>query len=230
MLRSLSCCTALALILTFIGCSPIGRQVSALKSGDIEVRRNAAFQLTTYSQIEQEYLQQLIEATFDKDATVREFAIKAIGKMNPAWEGVSATIRRGLRDEDISVRRASASIFSTMNPVPAAVLFTLAETLGDKDSLLRSLVRSTFIDLGPIGVNALAQTCQSENEELRCSAVTTLGTIGCEAKRALPTLKEMLNDENEKVRSAAEESIKLINVSYLCTNQEETKTVITKKQ
>ena len=219
MSRSLSCTITLFLT-AFIGCCPVVKKISALESGDIEIRRNAAYQLTTYERLPDKFLQQVIDATYDKDATVREFAIKAVGKMDPSLEGVSQTIRRGLQDEDISVRRASASIFSTMNPVPSAILFTLAETLGDKDSLLRSLVKSTFIDLGPIGVNVLTKTCQSQNEELRCSAVTTLGSIGCDAKRAIPILRELLNDDNENVRSAAEKAIKHIQLSYVCTSPE----------
>ncbi len=199
-----------------IGCSPVVKQLSALQKSDVETRRKAAFQISTFEQVDQKYLSRLVEATYDKDATVREFAIKAVGKMDPHWEGVNKTIIRGLHDPDLNVRRASAAIFSTMNPVPAEVLYSLAETLADKDSVLRSFVHSTFVDLGSIGVNALMRTCKSKNDTVRCRAIVTLGTIGCEAKIALPVLKSLLEDENDQIRSAARNSIERIELSYVC--------------
>ena len=140
--------------------------------------------------------------------------------MDPSLEGVSKAIKNGLRDSDLSVRRASAAIFSTMNPVPSEVLVALAEALCDKDSLLHSYVKSTFIDLGPLGVNALVHTCKNPNDTLRCRAASTLGNIGCDAKRALPVLKELLQDESERVREAARQSISLIQYSYFCPNEQ----------
>jgi HEAT repeat protein len=201
------------------GCTPGAKHFSALKNSDVEKRREAAFQVSKLEDVNPKKLPQLLDAAEDNDAIVREFAIKAIGKMDPKLDGVSRAIKRGLHDSDISVRRASAAIFSTMNPVPAEVLITLAEVLADKDSLLRTFVGSTFIDLGPIGVNALVHMCKNGNVDLRCRAVMTLGTIGCEAKRALPALKELLNDQDDSVRSAAQQSIDRIQLSYLCPGQ-----------
>ena len=203
------------------GCSPYGKHISALKNSDVEARRNAAFRLSTCHRVDIKVLPKLLDALEDEDAVVREFTIKTIGKMDPHIKDVPHAIRRGLRDPDLSVRRASAAIFSSMKPVPSEVLFTLAESLGDKDSLLRTFVRSTFIDLGPIGVNALVRICQNGdgNADLKCLALTTLGTIGCEAKRALPVLQGMLNDTNQEVRTAAQQSIERIQYSYFCPSQ-----------
>lgn len=203
-------------VLIAASCTPYGKHFAALKRSDVEERRNAAYQLSTIGDLDKTVLPRLIEASEDSDAIVREFAIKAIGRMDPKLQGVATAIRHGLQDPDISVRRASAAIFSTMNPVPSEILFTLAESLGDKDSLLRSYVKSTFVDLGPLGINALVRLCKNRNPDLRCNALVTLGTIGCEAKRALPVLKELLNDADDNVRSAAQESISRIQYSYLC--------------
>ncbi|MBN1309170.1 MAG: HEAT repeat domain-containing protein [Chitinispirillaceae bacterium] len=211
--------SVIGMFLVLNGCSPYRKHISTLRSSDVEARRNAAFKLSTFEKLDEKLLPKLLEAFEDNDPLVREFTIKAIGKMGPRTDGVPQAIKNGLRDPDLSVRRASAAIFSTMNPVPSEILFTLAESLGDKDSLLRSFVRSTFIDLGPIGVNALVRICQSGNVDLRCLAVTTLGTIGCEAKRALPTLKELLNDTNDQVRTAAQQSIERIQYSFFCPSQ-----------
>jgi HEAT repeat protein len=203
------------------GCSSTTSQLSMLhKDTELEKRRNAAFQLSTFRRLDKKALPVLIEAVNDEDAIVREFAIKAVGKMDPKLDGVTRAIKNGLRDDDLSVRRASAAIFSTMNPVPTEVLVTLAESLNDNDSLLYSYVKSTFIDLGPLGVNALVHTCKHPNDTLRCRAASTLGILGCEAKRALPVLNELLQDECERVRNAAKESISLIQYSYLCPEQQ----------
>ena len=220
MIRQFVCSAVTGTVLLVAGCSSPLHQVSVLnKSSELEQRRNAAFQLSISNRLDEKILPALIEASRDDDAYIREFAIKAIGRMDPHWEGVSKAIKSGLRDPDISVRRTAAAIFSTMHPVPTEVLLTLAESLCDTDSLLRSYVKSTFIDLGPIGINALVRTCHHPNDSLRCRAASTLGNIGCEAKRALPVLNEMLRDESEWVRAAARQSISLIQYSYFCTGE-----------
>ncbi len=206
------------IIIIVVQCAPYGKYVSALKSSDVEARRNAAFQLSACDRVDSKLLPKLLEALEDEDAAVREFTIKTIGKMDPRLNDVPQAICRGLRDPDIAVRRASAAIFSTMNPIPAQVLNTLAQSLGDGDSLLRAYVRSTFVDLGPIGVNALIHICRNGSGDInvRCFALTTLGTIGCEAKQALPILQAMLNDTNEQIRAVAQQSIERIQYSYFC--------------
>jgi HEAT repeat protein len=220
MIRPLAWSVVIGMFILMTGCSSTRRNVSVLEnSRDLEERRNAAFQLSIRDGLDEEMLPSLIEASQDDDAYIREFAIKAIGRMDPKFEGVSAAIKHGLRDPDISVRRTAAAIFSTMHPIPTEVLVTLAETLCDTDSLLRSYVKSTFIDLGPIGVTALLRTCHHPNDSLRCRAASTLGNIGCEAKRALPILTEMLKDESERVRAAAQQSISLIQYSYFCSGE-----------
>ncbi|MBN1578244.1 MAG: HEAT repeat domain-containing protein [Chitinispirillaceae bacterium] len=219
MMRQFILLSVIGMFLVLNGCSPYGKHISALHHSDVEKRRNAAFRLSAFEKIDGKLLPKLIEAFEDDDAVVREFTIKTIGKMNPRIDGVPAAIKNGLRDPDLSVRRAAAAIFSTMNPVPSEVLYALAESLGDKDSLLRTFVRSTFIDMGPIGVNVLVHICKSGNDDLRCLAVTTLGTIGCEAKRALPALQGLLNDSNDQVRTAAQKSIERIQYTYLCPSQ-----------
>lgn len=215
MIRSLACLSALVIIATLSGCSPAAtRHFPALSSDNVQQRREAVFQLSTLKPLKKQHLQILVEATFDEDPIVREYAFKTIGKMNPRWDSVSIAIKRGLQDPNISVRRTSAAIFSVMNPIPSEILYTLALNLTDNDSLMRDFAQTTFIDLGQIGVNALVRTCKHGNDTLRCCAVNTLGTIGSPAKRAIPTLKELLNDKNAEVRSAAKESITRIDISY----------------
>lgn len=203
-------------VVVLSGCSPCGRHLSSLKSSDVEIRRESAYQLTKLDAINKKRIPDLLAATEDKDPLVREYALKAIGKLPPRTPGVAPVIRICLRDPDISVRRTAAAIFSYMNPVPSEILIPLAEALGDKDSILYSYVKSTFVDLGPLGVNALVHTCKSTNNQLKCRAASTLGTIGCDAKRALPVLKEMLNDQNDSVRTVAQSSIDQIQLSYSC--------------
>lgn len=207
-------------VMFFFGCSPYLKHVSTLRDNDVEKRRNAAFQLSTLDKIDEKMLPALLDALSDKDPIVREFVIKSIGKMNPRIEAVPQAVRRGLADPDLCVRRASAAVFSSMRPVPSVVLPALARTLSDEDSLLRSFVVSSFVDIGPIGINALVNIAQaaSEKADVRCSALETLGTIGCEAKRALPDLKKLLDDQDETVRNAAQESIRKIELSYSCTS------------
>jgi len=210
----------MGMVVLFFGCSPYLQQISTLKDQDVEKRRNAAFQLSTLDKIDEKMLPALLDAFSDKDPIVREFIIKSIGKMAPKIEAVPQAIRRGLGDPDLCVRRASAAVFSSMRPVPSAVLPALARALADEDSLLRSFVMSSFVDIGPIGINALVNLAQAATEkaDVRCSALETLGTIGSEAKRALPDLKKLLDDQDEKVRSAAQKSIRRIELSYSGTS------------
>jgi HEAT repeat protein len=221
MIRQFAYWSAVVILFVVSGCSRYETNISALKHSDVKKRQNAAFRLSTEDQVKEEYLQYLIDASYDKDPIVREYAVKTIGKMNPRLNGVTQAIKRGLRDPELNVRRAAAAIFSTLNPVPGEVLFTLAQVLGDKDPYLRKLAKSTFVDLGPIGVGALTRTCMGENDTLRYHAASTLGSIGCEAKRALPVLNDMLKSENDELRATAQKSINAIKYTYFCTSPTE---------
>ncbi|MCX7726397.1 MAG: HEAT repeat domain-containing protein [Chitinispirillaceae bacterium] len=207
---------SLSFLSIIISCSPYARNLSDLKSSDVEKRRNAAFALSRVERLDGKYIKNLFEAMDDPDPLVREFVVKTAGKMDPRIEGVPQIIKMGLRDKDISVRRAAAAIFSTMNPVPTEILVALAENINDKDTLLSSFVKTVFVDLGEIGVTSLINICKSTNVEVKCNAISMLGEIGCEAKRALPTLQGYLNDENEKIRTTAQQSIEKIQSSYFC--------------
>lgn len=217
MIYRILCSWVLLTALFFVGCSPAGHNFSALKSSDPAIRRDAALQLNYHEAFSKRSVPMLLRAAEDRDPVVRECALKAIGKLPARTEGVSAVIRLALNDSNLGVKRTAAAVFSSMNPVPAEILIPLAETLGDKDSLLYSYVTSTFMDLGPLGVSALVHTCKSKNQELRCRAAATLGFIGCDAKRALPMLNEMLGDQDDLVRSTAKTSIDKIQLAYVCS-------------
>lgn len=209
MMRMLCFATCLGFIF-FAGCTPGGKFVSLLGSDDVELRRNAALQLSLIPKPSTKLLSQLLSALSDEDALVREYTLKTIGKFDPHLEGVSPSIRSGLQDKDVSVRRTAAAMLSVMNPVPTEVLFSLAESLSDTDSLLRSYATATFSDLGTIGVTALLWSLRSEKDDLRCTAASTLGVLGTDAQRALPALKELLDDNSHQVRAAAKQSIEQI--------------------
>lgn len=209
MIRTLCFATCFGLIL-FFGCTPGGKFISSLGSDNVELQRNAALQLSLIPKPPKKMLPQLLKTLNDEDALVREYVLKTIGKFDPHLEGVAPAIRSGLQDEDVSVRRTAAAMLSIMNPVPTEVLFSLAESLCDTDSLLRSYATATFSDLGTIGVTALLWSLRSEKDDLRCTAASTLGVLGTDARRALPALKELLGDNSNQVRQAAKQSIEQI--------------------
>jgi HEAT repeat protein len=215
----LVCCMTAIIAISIIGCSPCGRYMSSLKNDDVAKRRDAAYQLYKLDNIKKEMVPDLLLATEDSDPVVREYTLKAIGKLPPRTPGIAKVLRICLRDSNVVVRRTAAAIFSRMDPAPSEILVPLAEALGDNDSLLYTYVKSTFIDLGRLGVTVLVNSCKSPNDHLRCRAASTLGTIGCDAKRALPTLQAMLNDQNDSVRTAAKTSIEKIQLSYSCNSQ-----------
>jgi HEAT repeat protein len=197
-----------------IGCSPCGRYISSLKNDDVEKRRDAIYQLYKLENLKKEIVPDLLAATEDSDPIVREYALKTVGNLPPRTQGVARVLRCCLRDSNIVVRRTAAATFSKLNPVPSELLAPFAEALGDNDSLLYSYIKSIFIDLGHLGIPVLVTSCKSPNDNLRCRAASTLGTIGGDAKRALPTLQVMLNDQNDSVRTTAKSSIEKIQLSY----------------
>jgi HEAT repeat protein len=188
-------------------------------STDLEKRRNAIFQLSSIDNIDKSTIPCLIKASQDEDVLIREFAIKTIGKMDPHIEDVTNVLHTALRDPSIAVRRAAAASFSSMDPVPTVLLIPMTDALNEQDSLLCSFAKSMFVDIGLIGVNALMQACKNPDDVLRCNAVTLLGKIGNDAKLAIPTLEKLLQDENERVRSAARQSIAMIKNGYSQKNR-----------
>jgi HEAT repeat protein len=90
----------------------------------------------------------------------------------------------------------------------------LIEELTDEDEETRKDAAAALGEIGPPAkgaVSALVTALKKDvDEEVRRNAATALGDIGPAAKDAVPALTEALKDEDEDVRSSAEESLKKI--------------------
>jgi HEAT repeat protein len=56
----------------------------------------------------------------------------------------------------------------------------------------------------------MAALLKDENTGVRAQAAKSLGSLGPDAKAALPALKEAAKDKEEAVRKAAEDAVELI--------------------
>jgi HEAT repeat protein len=61
-----------------------------------------------------------------------------------------------------------------------------------------------------MAVPHLVEALKDEEPEVRTSAAAALGAIGPDASSALPTLRRLLQDANQRVSQAAAEALKRI--------------------
>lgn len=98
------------------------------------------------------------------------------------------------------------AMFHLLNAGPYAIKY-LIPFIGDNDQVIRSRVFNAISQIGPPVTMALAEALNSKNDTIRQNAATLLGVIGDE--RAVPALKRVYDDANEKPEVKREASAAL---------------------
>ncbi len=145
----------------------------------------------------------LIQALINEDMDVRKLAAEALGKIGkPAVE----SLLQLLKDEDKLVQGLAAGGLIEVRDINALEL--LIQALKDEDSFVRGIAATTLIMIGKPAVEPLIQALINEDKFVRENAAKALGEI--RDPRAVKSLTDALKDEDNNVRTVAEEALEKI--------------------
>jgi HEAT repeat protein len=194
----------------------VPRLLTLMKEGNTSVRRHAAAALGGIGPVGgQKSLQSLVDALNDQSAPVRDAAVIALGQLGPFAEGALPHISAALDEKIFTTPVTAARSFWQISGDPSQSLAIYLALLHEPDYTLESCRA-----LGELGaaaapaVEALAETVQSEDHDVRLAAIIALGQIGPAAKEARPVLQAAAQPgEEEDIQAAAKKSLEQIDAN-----------------
>lgn len=154
-------------------------------------------------------------AESDEDAMFKQevqFALAAIG---PAAAVAVPDLVGSLRSAQDPVRASAAFALGKIGPAARAAVPVLRENLRSGNPVVRLASIRALLQIQPgearlaaVAAPMLLEALRSEYELVRAEAVTALGERSDFGKRAIPQLKELLQDSSPLVRERAAEALK----------------------
>ncbi len=149
----------------------------------------------------------LLELLSNKVGLVRETAVHTLAEMAPEDGATILAITELSRDNETSVRSAVAYALGRLGPAAKASLPVLRELCGDDELRVQAAAIVAIARLCPEGldeaISIFTKWLKHEDYHVRWEAAATLGSMGHEAKAAMPVLLKALRDTDEHVRNAA---------------------------
>jgi len=133
-----------------------------------------------------------------------QYWIKQAGAEGPDDAAITAkALGLALDDESPSVRVAAADALGMMGAEAAPAATALASKLGDDSAWVRVAAMETLGQLGTPAVAPLIDSLQNGSRPVRRRSALVLGSIGPDAKQAIPLLEKALRDESSDVHDLA---------------------------
>jgi HEAT repeat protein len=161
----------------------------------------------------------LVAALADKDAhvSIRQAAAEALGRFGGDFAAGVEALGQALETAPPEVRRTAAVALGSMGEKSLPAWSAIKKTLQDKKSdnaARNALIRAaaSVAKQQDDAVPVLAKLAQDDDAiENRLSAIQELGELGGRAEPAVPTLRDIAqNDARASVRQAAEAALKKI--------------------
>ncbi len=186
-----------------------------LPEKELDVRQRTALILGRIGPDAGDAIPALIEASVDRDRSMRKAAAEALNKIDCTWPtgshaqpAVPQLVEKLRSRSSDEVRNAAKVTLSQIGPLAVPELI---QAVGNQeDNNLQSLAAET---LGRIGeeaasaVSALTQALSSDQIHVRRGAAEALGQIGPAAEPVVPALLQALDDKNLAVRGSAAKSL-----------------------
>jgi HEAT repeat protein len=141
---------------------------------------------------------------------------KGVDLFSPSKGDVDILIE-GLKDKNPRLRMSVANALKKLGPEAEKAIPALVATLNDRDIGVSGFAGQALRAIGGKAVPSLIEALQSDNYEVRWSAVEILGDIGAEANSAVPALRKIkesddyiAGDGSYPIRSAASKAIEKI--------------------
>jgi HEAT repeat protein len=197
-----------------------------LESADRPARKPAFQCLREIGASDHTVAPKLIELLNHPDAETRSEAASTLGLIGTEEDGARA-LSRALRDKDSEVRRSAArAIWKTWRTsLPADAVREFSDALKDPDPEVRTVAAFVMVvrmqSTDDAVLQALLRTlCEEEKsegyrfpqprQEMRAAAIYAIGTIGPNAKAAIPALTKELKSPLSQIRlNAAQALVKI---------------------
>jgi HEAT repeat protein len=136
----------------------------------------------------------------DSDTDARRAAAKALSEAGGEAKAAVPALLEALKDKDIYVRRFSALALGEIGADPKMAVPGLRQALSDPRKEVQEAAAQALGKMGKDGVAPLLAVLKDANRvtDIRRKAVETLGTMGADARDAIPTLINGLKTADPK--------------------------------
>ena len=208
------------LALAEIGPAAVEPLCDALGEAKVEVRLDAIQTITLFGRKGKKAVPALRRALKEDDPRLRAAAAEALGGMGASSEDAVPELLTALRDKNQTVhdKAANALVLMTMDGVP-----DLLEKVRAAERKGQWLAQAQIPAAPANPLTPLIKDLTDKEPKNRIKAALTLGSMGIQAKTALPALNRALSDENVQVRFTAAMAI-----SHIQRNKAENELVVSR--
>jgi HEAT repeat protein len=146
-----------------------------------------------------------------KESSVRSAAIDSLAKIERNAEIAVPRLVTLLGDSDWTVRRSAALGLATFKGEAARAVVPLIGLLSsdiDREAAREALTQIDSAE--PDAIPVLVKALEGTEPRSQFFAVSFLGKLGPQAKDALPALRKLASEDNNRFRRSVEEAIKKI--------------------
>jgi HEAT repeat protein len=183
--------------------SAVPKLTSMLNDPASGVNAEAAFALGSIGPASVAALPALQAKLIDSDVMLKTVAAWAIAKIEPMNEAYRQQARSALmaavRDTQPNIRSAALHGLADLRNNDAATAQAFLTALPDSDANVRKVAMQSVVGLGPAAVEPLTKALS--DEKLRPYAAAALGTLGPQAREALPALLAQVNVADPGVKA-----------------------------
>jgi hypothetical protein len=137
----------------------------------------------------------------DEDATCRVLAAKAIWNIAKD-KSIFPKITADLENPDAHIRGVAMEVFCRASGDAPELYPHIIARVNDSSDRIRGTIMFHLYLSGEKAVPILLQGLEDRSRWVRLPAIGSLGTLGSEAKGAIPALERRMNDSDEEVREA----------------------------
>jgi HEAT repeat protein len=178
--------------------------VSALQVSDEHVRLNSAIALGKIGAPAVDRVVKLLKNTSPSD---RYYAIWTLGWIGPAAKSATPMVIQSLADKDNGVRRKAAYTLGRIAPDAKTAIPPLIQAFADSNEDVRKAAAESLAKFGAESAPALLDALHNESLTLRIEAIRALGSLGSEAKSAIPQLNALFQKGEGKLAFEASDAL-----------------------
>jgi serine/threonine protein kinase/HEAT repeat protein len=181
-----------------------------IKDPDYRVRRQVLSVIGSYGTEARSAIPDILSALEDPHEKVREKAAWAIGKVGAPVKQAIPALKKALQDSNEDVCYWAISAIGELGLSQKEIVVELIQTLFHSSGVLREnakMVLHKVVQQSDEPAQIFLPCLAHKDRRIRLTAIESLGELGAKGEQALPELKKLLKDPDEKLREAAYKTI-----------------------